>query len=84
MFINDHVCDPERLRKMVVNSSGQRAEMISGQHSKEEQFECDICKEVFKGILPYADHMQAHELKEQEDKLIRQRDEEKRQERARV
>ena len=41
MFIAEHVCDPDRLAKMVVNSSGQRAEMIGGQESKDEIFECE-------------------------------------------
>ena len=30
MFMNDHVCEKKKLEKMVVNSRGQRAEMIGG------------------------------------------------------
>ena len=66
MFFKDHVCDPNRLAKMVVNSRGQRAEMI-GQESKDETFECEICKEKFKDIAAFSDHLQAHEIRQMEE-----------------
>ena len=38
MFMKDHVCDKKKLEKMVVNSSGQRAEMLGAEESKDEIF----------------------------------------------
>ena len=49
---------------MIVNSSGQRAEMIGAPELKKEEstYECETCKQKINGIMAFADHLQAHEL----------------------